>query len=141
MDQKRSSTGRSGQRWGLALAVTLVAALAAGCGGDDERAAGPTSSAPPSGVPERAVDRKMVEVADAYVGRVADTEAFIAVTFDDGIVRAYVCDGEGTEDAISQWFQSSWDGTGAVTLTGGPFRTDARARRRRHRRPPRNRRR
>jgi hypothetical protein len=64
----------------------------------------------------------MVEVPDAYVGRVADTEAFIAVTFDGGIVRAYVCDGEGTEGAVDQWFQGSWDGTSEVTLTGGPLR-------------------
>jgi hypothetical protein len=117
MEQK----GSSPRRWALALAVPLVAALAAGCGGDGEPDAGPTSSAPPSGVPQQAINRKMIEVPDAYVGRVAETEAFIAVTYKDGIVRAYVCDGEGAENAVAQWFQGSWDGTSEVTLTGGPF--------------------
>src|SRR5262245_5598571 len=104
MDQTGPTPDRHSRRWALDLAPPLVAALAAGCGGDDdERAAGPTSNAPPSGVPEQAIDRKMIEVPDAYVGRVADTEAFIAVTFENGIVRAYVCDGDGTEKAVSQW--------------------------------------
>jgi hypothetical protein len=63
----------------------------------------------------------MIEIPDAAVGRVGETNAFIAVTYEDGIVRAYVCDGEGTENAVSHWFQGAWDGTSEVTLTGGPF--------------------
>ena len=119
MEQTQSSPGRRPRRWALALAVALGAALTGGCGSDGD--VGTTSSAPPSGVPAHAVNRKMIEVPDAYVGRVTDTEAFIAVTFNDGIVRAYLCDGEDTENGVSQWFQGSWDGTSEVTLTGGPF--------------------
>jgi hypothetical protein len=122
MEQMQSSPGRHPRRWALALALPLVAALAAGCGGDGEGGDALTESAPPTGVPAHAISRKMIEVPDAYVGRVADTEAFVAVTFDDGVVRAYLCDGEGTENGVSRWFQGAWDGTSEVTLTGGPLR-------------------
>jgi hypothetical protein len=121
MDQAPFPSRRRPRRWALALTLPLVAALATGCGGDGDSTAGPTASAPPSGVPAQSVDRKMVEVPDAYVGKIADTETFIAVTFNDEIVRAYACDGEGTDNAIAQWFQGPWDGTSPVTLTGGPF--------------------
>jgi len=114
--------GRRAWRWSITVAVLLIGALGAGCAGQGDDTVDSTAQAPPSAVPARRVERQLVEVPDAYVGKIADSDALVAVTFTDGIVRVYLCDGGDTDGGeIAQWFEGPWDGTSEVTLTGGPF--------------------
>jgi len=54
------------------------------------------------------------------VGRIDGTRAFVAVSFKDGKLRVYVCDGTLKRDAsISTWFRHAWDGRRAITLHAG----------------------
>lgn len=54
------------------------------------------------------------------VGRVDGTRAFVAVSFKDGRLRVYVCDGTLKRDpSISTWFRHAWDGRRAITLRAG----------------------
>lgn len=57
---------------------------------------------------------------NASVGRVAGTDAFVAVSRDGGRVRVYVCDGTLRRDAsVSVWFRGR---AGAKTLRAGGHR-------------------
>jgi hypothetical protein len=54
------------------------------------------------------------------VGRVDGTRAFVAVSFKDGRLRVYVCDGTLKRDpTISTWFRHRWDGRKAIRLRAG----------------------
>jgi len=51
---------------------------------------------------------------------------FLAVVPRDDRVRVYACDGRDLANAtVDQWFEGPFDGTGPVTLTGGPAEPDA----------------
>jgi hypothetical protein len=54
------------------------------------------------------------------VGKVAGTEAYLAVTYDGAKLRAYACDGSARRlPTISTWFEAEWDGRGATTVISG----------------------
>ncbi len=72
----------------------------------------PTAAAP---APERPL--KLTPLPQSHVGRVAGTHAFIGLSIDRGVVRAYVCDGTGTRPAtIARWLIGRWDGRRSRTL-------------------------
>jgi hypothetical protein len=102
------------QRAGTALlAVMLAATTAVGlaaCGSDGDDA--DTVTTPSSSAIERPLER----VEGAAVGRLEDSEMFIAILVDGTNVRAYLCNGSVDEGTLDLWFEGSWDGTGPVTL-------------------------
>jgi hypothetical protein len=53
----------------------------------------------------------------SYVGRVAGTPAFVGLSLDRGVVRAYVCDGTARRSAtVARWLVGRWDGRSPRTL-------------------------
>ena len=89
---------------GVALALALVGLLVAV---DGDAAPG--------------ADRvRLTAIPGAKVGRVAGTQAYVALAFDGRRLRAYVCDGaDGRPPAIAQWFRGRWDGRSAIVLAVG----------------------
>jgi len=84
-----------------------VAALAAGLGSSF---AGEARSAP-----EPQIVLKPIQ--HSRVGRVEGTQAFIALSFQRGRLRAYVCDGTARRrHTLSQWLEGAWDGRSPRTL-------------------------
>lgn len=77
--------------------------------------------------PRPARTLELAPLARGYVARVADSGAFVGLSLDRGLVRAYVCDGTATRPAtIARWFQGRWDGRRPLTLRAGgvEFRLD-----------------
>jgi len=67
-------------------------------------------------------------VAGAFLGRVRDSNVFVAVVPGDRTVRVYACDGVDLRDAsVDQWFQGPFDGVTATTLRAGGFAVTLRA--------------
>jgi hypothetical protein len=61
--------------------------------------------------------------SDSRVGRVQGTEAFIAVSYDGGRLRAYAGDGSARRPAtMSVSFEADWDGREPVTTVGDGVR-------------------
>ncbi|HEY1277502.1 MAG TPA: hypothetical protein VGF25_21525 [Thermoleophilaceae bacterium] len=53
----------------------------------------------------------------AKVGKVERTRAYIGLSYDDGRVRVYVCNGTSKRSpTISKWFKGRWDGESPLTL-------------------------
>jgi hypothetical protein len=121
----------------VAIATCALAVVAA-CGDDSENdgesltsveAVTPTQAAVVRDA--AAVDRRMALVPDAAVGRVADTNALVAVVPGAGNIAVYVCDeeniaqggelGQPPASELSRWFRGSWDNQSQATLTSGPF--------------------
>ncbi len=89
MNDRRCRTGFQA-RW-VALVTILLAAFAAGCGGDEELSDGgaPESQAQP--------------LVGTYVGTVSDSDAYIALNSDGTRVGGYVSDGR----QVSIWLATS----------------------------------
>ena len=82
-------------RWLLVILVVLIAVVAAGS----------------------AVAKPSRTVA---VGKVQGTEAYLAVTYDGHMLRAYACNGSARRlPTISAWFEAPWDGRSAIAVTVG----------------------
>jgi hypothetical protein len=64
----------------------------------------------------------MTVVPGAFLGRVRDSNVFVAVVPGDRTVQVYACDGVDLRDAsVDQWFRGPFDGVTATTLRAGRF--------------------
>lgn len=97
---------------GIAAAALML--VACGSGADDATIAlGSTATRPE-------LSRGPFEqVPGALVGRIENTEAFVAVLREGDRVRAYVCDGTREKLTLAKWFEGRWTGDGPVTLRSG----------------------
>jgi hypothetical protein len=92
---------------GVALAVALALAVVGLLVAVDGRAAG-AERVPLTAMP------------GAKVGRVAGTQAYVALAFDGRRLRAYVCDGaDGRPPTIARWFRGRRDGRSPIRLDAG----------------------
>jgi hypothetical protein len=57
------------------------------------------------------LEREISIPTTSFVGKVSDTDAFIAIVERDGTVEVYVCDGTPTTVSIAQWFRGTLKGT------------------------------
>jgi hypothetical protein len=71
--------------------------------------------------PALAAERaQLTPLPNVRAGEVQGTRAFAALSYKDGRVRVYVCDGTlKRRPTISQWFSGRWDGHSALTLRAG----------------------
>jgi hypothetical protein len=107
-------------RPGVKRGVVAVLLAGAALGGGAYAAAGDTT---PEGQPPSTVeDTDFVQIPGAAVGRVDDSEMFIAVLVENGTIRVYSCNGTVDQGTVDSWFEGPWDGSGPVTLTNGTLR-------------------
>ena len=70
--------------------------------------------------PRPARSLQLAPLPQGYVARVAGSGAFVGLSLDRGLARAYVCDGTATRPAtIAQWLQGRWNGRRPRTLRAG----------------------
>ncbi len=60
-----------------------------------------------------------------YVGRLADSEAFIGISTQNDDVLAYVCDGLGKSVNVAQWFKGKMISNSVAITAGGGFNLNA----------------
>jgi hypothetical protein len=83
-------------------------------------AAAATLIALTAAAPALAERAKLTPLANVRAGEVQGTRAFAALSYKDGRVRVYVCDGTLKRRAtVSQWFSGRWDGHSARELKAG----------------------
>jgi hypothetical protein len=99
----------------LAATLTLPALLAA-CGTTTAPVAAPTELQ----LLEASIDAELAIPLTLFVGKVAGSNAYVAITNRDGKVEAYICDGTTTTISVATWFEGSLkDGVLAGTATDG----------------------
>lgn len=71
----------------------------------------------------RAADDAPAALPGSHVGKLRGTRAYVAISFHDGRLRAYVCDGRGRRAAtLAQWFETRWDGHRPLRIARGGVR-------------------
>jgi hypothetical protein len=99
----------------LAATLTLPALLAA-CGSTTAPVAAPTELQ----LLEASIDAELAIPLTLFVGKVAGSNAYVAITNRDGKVEAYICDGTTTTISVATWFEGSLkDGVLAGTAENG----------------------
>jgi hypothetical protein len=100
----------------LAATLTLPALLAA-CG---STTTAPVAAPTELELLEASIDAELAIPLTLFVGKVAGSNAYVAITNRDGKVEAYICDGTTTTISVATWFEGSLkDGVLAGTATDG----------------------